>query len=279
MTIEVIADGFWLTECPRFDADGMLYFSDVMGHKFCRYSSAGGVQVIDDGRRFVGGCVINMDGLVIHSGFDGLAAFDPLTNASKPIETTLDGRAIGSINDIEADKHGNIYGGTIDLAGFENGTPQEPGIIFRLDTSGLITELGPVGTPNGLAFNPDGSKVYLSESGEGIFVYEVRPNGTLENRQLFASVEDCDGIALDEKGGLWVARYMCNELAYFNADGSEGNSLQLPYNSVTSVVFGGEDLRELYITGGDLQETGTGGVIRMSCETPGLPCYMSRLNC
>jgi xylono-1,5-lactonase len=279
VTIDVIAEGFWLTECPRFDADEVLYFSDVMGHKFCRYTSVDGVQVIDDSRRFVGGCVINEDGRVIHSGLDGLAAFDPATDTSQPIETMLDGQAIGSINDIEADRHGNIYGGTIDLSGFENGTPQEPGIIFRLDTSGLITELGPVGTPNGMAFSPDGGQLYLAESGEGVFVYDVRPDGTLANRQLFAALEDCDGIALDEKGGLWVARYMCSELAYYHADGSVGVPLQMPYNSVTSVVFGGNDLRDLYVTGGDLQQSGSGGVIKLSCETPGLPSNVSRLGC
>ncbi len=277
--MDVIAEGFWLTECPRFDADGVLYFSDVMGHQFCRYTSADGVQIIDPVRRYVGGCVINADGLVIHSGFDGLAAFDPATNTSQPIETTLDGKPIGSINDIEADRYGNIYGGTIDLAGFENGTPQEPGIIFRLNTSGVVTELGPVGTPNGLAFSLEGGRVHLAESGEGVFVYDVQSDGTLENRRLFAAVEDCDGIALDEKGGLWVARYMCNELAYYHADGSEGAALHMPYNSITSVGFGGDDLRDLYVTGGDLQQSGSGGVLRLACETPGLPSYVSRLGC
>ena len=276
--MEIIADGFWFTECPRFDSEGTLYFSDVMGHKFCRYTQKDGVSIIDE-RRFVGGCVINKDGLVIYSGIDGLASYDPMANRSQAIETSLDAREISGVNDIESDSQGNIYGGTIDLGSFETGDPAKPGILFKLDASGSVTELGPVATPNGMAFSPDGAMLYLSESGEGIFTYDVRIDGTLENRTQLVTLEDSDGLALDQSGGVWVARYMCNELVCYGADGSTQQVLNLPYNSVSSLVFGGDDLKDLYVTGGDLSEKGTGGVLKLRAEVAGLSPHFSTLNC
>ena len=276
--MDIIAEGFWFTECPRFDHQGALYFSDVMGHKFCRYTPQDGVSVVDE-RRFVGGCVVNEDGLVIYSGIDGLASYNPQTNRSQSIETSLDSREISSVNDIEADSQGNIYGGTIDLGAFERGDLKKPGLIFKIDTNGSVTEFGPAGTPNGLAFSADGATMYLSESGEGIFTYDIGADGSIENRTLFAAVEDCDGIALDERGGLWVGRYLCNELVCYEPRGSVERVLKIPYNSVSSVVFGGDDLKDLYVTGGDLTEQGTGGVLKLGAEVAGLAPYFSKLNC
>jgi sugar lactone lactonase YvrE len=55
--------------------------------------------------------------------------------------------------------------------------------------------------------------------------------------------------------------------------------LKIPYNSVSSVVFGGDDLKDLYVTGGDLTEQGTGGVLKLGAEVAGLAPYFSKLNC
>jgi gluconolactonase len=234
--------------------------------------------VIDE-RRFVGGCVVNEDGLVIYSGIDGLASYDPQTNRSQAIETSLDSREISGVNDIEADGQGNIYGGTIDLAAFETGEPKKPGVIFKIDTNGSVTEFGSAGTPNGLAFSADGATMYLSESGQGVFSYDVGADGRIENRTLFTPVEDSDGLALDERGGLWVARYLCNELVCYGSNGSAERVLKMPYNSVSSLAFGGDDLKDLYVTGGDLSEPGTGGVLKLRAEVAGLAPYFSKLNC
>ena len=276
--MDTIAEGFWFTECPRFDHQGALYFSDVMGDKFCRYTPQEGVSVVDE-RRFVGGCIVNQDGLVIYSGIDGLASYNPQTNCSQAIETSLDSHEISGVNDIEADSQGNIYGGTIDLGAFETGEPKKPGVIFKLDTNGLVTEFGPAGTPNGLAFSAGGETMYLSDSGEGIFTYDVVSDGNIENRTMFAAVEDCDGIALDERGGLWVGRYLCNELVCYGPSGSAERVLKMPYNNVSSLAFGGDDLKDLYVTGGDLTEPGTGGVLKLRAEVAGVAPHFSKLNC
>ena len=85
--------------------------------------------------------------------------------------------------------------------------------------------------------------------------------------------------ALDQSGGVWVARYMCNELVCYGVDGSTEQVLNMPYNSVSSLVFGGDDLKDLFVTGGDLSEKGTGGVLKLRAEVAGVAPHFSKLNC
>jgi sugar lactone lactonase YvrE len=96
-------------------------------------------------------------------------------------------------------------------------------------------------------------------------------DGRLTDRRLFAALPDSDGIALDSAGGLWVARYLTNHLEYYSPDGTLAQSLTLPFAPVASVTFGGPDLTDLIVAGGNLQTRSMGGIITMPVQIPGCP--------
>lgn len=274
---EILATGFSLTEGPRFDDEGRLWFGDVIGHGLYRWTETSGVEAIDAGRLSVGGVVGDEDGGMICSGRAGLLHIDPKTGATSPIPVAIDGVPVTNINDIEADPFGNLWGGVADYEAFERGEPPRLCPLFRLSTDGHTVRLAEMPIPNGMEFRADGRQLILSESTEGVFVYDVAADGTLSNRTLFAAMPDSDGIAMDRKGGLWVTRYFTNTIEYFSAEGRLERRIALPFSAVASVTFGGPDLTDLYVVGGELKLSDRGGVLRFPVETPGLPPRKTRI--
>ena len=58
-----------------------------------------------------------------------------------------------------------------------------------------------------------------------------------------------DGLAVDEAGGVWVAMGEAGGIARFAADGALDRMIEAPADFVTSLCFGGEDMRDLYVHG------------------------------
>jgi sugar lactone lactonase YvrE len=268
---EWIARAGALAEGPRIDDRGDLYFGDVLGRGLYRCAAGGAAQAVLPDRRSVGGVVIDEAGGVLCSGREGLARFDPVTGETRAVPILIDGVAITSVNDIEADPAGNLYGGTLDYEAFDEGRAPRPSILFRLGRDGAAVKLATLPIPNGMDFSADGARFYLSESGEGVFSYAQGRDGQLADRRLVAAMPDSDGIVLDSAGGLWVARYLCNLLEYHAPGGGLARRIALPFGSVASVTFGGDDLHMLHVAGGDLQRGDQGGVLRLRVDAPGLP--------
>ena len=57
-----------------------------------------------------------------------------------------------------------------------------------------------------------------------------------------------DGMAVDADGGVWVAMYFGSAVHRYDPNGTLTEVIELPVRKVTSVCFGGRDLRDLYIT-------------------------------
>ncbi len=73
------------------------------------------------------------------------------------------------------------------------------------------------------------------------------------NRRPFFTLADelagmPDGMCVDAEGGLWVALWGGSCVLGLTPDGELHTQIELPTNQVTSVAFGGDDLRTLYIT-------------------------------
>ena len=71
-----------------------------------------------------------------------------------------------------------------------------------------------------------------------------------------------DGLAVDEQGGVWVATGEAGAIARFAADGSLDRTVDVPAEFVSSLCFGGDDLRDVYVTT-------IGALFRGRCDVPG----------
>ncbi|MDG1986947.1 MAG: SMP-30/gluconolactonase/LRE family protein [Halieaceae bacterium] len=270
-------DTLHFLECPRFDDSGSLFFGDVMANGFYRFSYSSGLESLDPSSRSVGGSVVHADGGMIYSGREGLKHYHPVTGQIQVLSLEIDGEPLVSINDIEADHHGNLYGGTLDFAALERGEKPGFGFLFRIDVEGNAIRIRDVGISNGIAFASDGGSMYFSESGEGVFRYAINNEGNLVDRNLVIDIGDSDGVVLDESETIWVARYMGSTVERYSKNGELISVLETPFENVASLVFGGDDNRELFIVGGAIEASGSGGIVKVNCEVAGLKSHKARI--
>lgn len=277
MDLEVITQGFQFAEAPRVDEEGTVYFSDLTGGGYYRRRPGGAIETVIADRMWIGGAVLDESGAVVCSGRGGLVLVDG--SEVRPLLTEIDGKPVVAVNDIEADGRGGLFGGTIDfVAIFERGELPSGGIFFHLAPSGEVRVLrDDVVVSNGIGFSPDRSRLYHSESTVGIWEWQMGPDGLPHSPCLLVKADDCDGLAVDAEGGIWVAFYKSSLLRRYRPDGKVDRTISLPFPILASVAFGGPDMRDLYVaTGGDADHPGQGGIVRIRVDVPGLPESKSR---
>jgi len=137
-------------------------------------------------------------------------------------------------------------------------TPELPTNVYRLDKSGQLTvATGDINRPNGLAFSPDESKLYIVEAALNprvIQVFDVTDNGTkLANKRAFISAEPGgtpDGFRVDVDGNLWCGWGMGNEqqdgVKVFDPTGKPIGFIALP-ERCANVCFGGVKRNRLFM--------------------------------
>jgi gluconolactonase len=247
MQLTPFATGFSLLEAPRVDARG-VWFSDIMDGGIRRLRPDGGMDLWLPDRRFIGGLAFNDDGRVICGGMGGLAWLDPETGASGVLLDRIAGQPIPGVNDICAAPDGGLFFGIVDQPAIAECRPLGPSTIHHLDTAGRVRKVHAAAFANGLAVSPDGRRLFVSDSSVGVFIYDLplgegEPKGT-----LLAPLEDGDGLALDAEGGVWVARILGGALTRLTPDGVADRQVPVPGGHVTSLCFGGADLRDVYVT-------------------------------
>jgi len=104
-------------------------------------------------------------------------------------------------------------------------------------------------------FSPDGRTLYHSDSRRSSVCFVIRCLRTVASvkKRLFVRAEKGvpDGLVVSVDGRVWVA--LAGEghgVAVFSADGKASGFVEIPQSMCTSVCFGGDDLKDLYIVSG-----------------------------
>lgn len=154
------------------------------------------------------------------------------------------------LNDGKCDRRGRFFAGGMD-------DKEELKIcgLWRLDPDLRVTKVDDgIICSNGPCWSPDDKTFYLADSFQGdIWTYDYDiGNGTLSNKRVFASFRNdpgvADGSTIDEEGCMWNAQVISGDLVRYAPDGSVERRIGMPVKNVTSVMFGGEKLDELYVT-------------------------------
>jgi sugar lactone lactonase YvrE len=136
-----------------------------------------------------------------------------------------------------------------------------PTNVYRWDPQSKKLEVvaGDINRPNGLAFSPDESKLYIVEAGVSprvIRSYEVVRGGTqLANGSTLITAEPNgtpDGLRVDVDGNLWVGWGMGEEgldgVSVFNPQGTLIGRIDLP-ERCANLCFGGRHRNRLFMCG------------------------------
>jgi xylono-1,5-lactonase len=262
--------------------EAALYWIDFYGPFVRRMKQPNGpveTWKIDAGKA-IGSLVFADNGRLILALDNGLYLFDTVTGKTVPFADPRHGRADIAYNDGKVDRGGRYWVGTYDLAEVEPN-----GIFYRVavDGTAVVADEGFV-VCNGPAFSPDNSKLYISDTvGRRILSYDLDRDGKLSGRQTFCSFSTDDGLpdglAVDSAGNVWCALYGGGRIVCMDRQGALKLSLPLPTANVTSLCFGGPDLKVLHVTtgwsAGTTEETKKqdlgGSVLMRRVDIAGLP--------
>lgn len=279
-TLQVLASGFGLLEGPRVDEQDRLYFSDVPNGGVYRRTPDGKIETLIPKRKGVGGIALNQGGGIVCSG-RGLIYWNEQTRTSRDLFTEWEGRPLKGLNDLQPDDQGSIYVGSLEFDALSDQKPV-PGNLFRVDPDGKVTKLWEgIQVTNGMGFSPDRKYLFHADSTtQAVWVYDVLPDRTVKDRRIFAKlpVGWPDGLAVDAEGGVCVAVVNDGEVMRFKPDGTLDWRLKVAAKMVTSLTFGGKDMRDLYIVTADNTDDKAkkGTVFRTRSEIPGLAVPKAR---
>jgi gluconolactonase len=277
-----LATGFGLIEGPVWDPVHGLYFSDVINGGVHLLDRAGTVSPVVPKRRGIGGMALYAsDGLVV-GGRD--IAVVRLSDGNTHQLLSLDAipRATG-FNDLTTDKAGRVYVGSLAFRVFGGEAPK-PGYLHVIDLDGTMRTLSDgVMLTNGLGFSADGKRLYHSDSRAALIrVYDVKDDGSTGPWRKFATLgaeSVPDGLKVASDGSVWVADAHGGRVIVFNEDGTHRQDVPVPLPMVTSLCFGGDDLRDLYIVTGSRggPSENCGSIFRSRVEVAGLALPPARV--
>jgi sugar lactone lactonase YvrE len=254
--IEVVADyGDLCGEGPLWDDQKqILYWTDIDGKKFYRFLwSEGRHELVHDGFQ-VNGCCMQQSGGFVVTNSRGVWLWRPQT---EPIllASEADGQEC-VLNDCIADPEGRVYSGSYH---FNSAGAAAPSFLFRLDTDGSVHVVDEgIQFSNGLAFSPDCSTLYFSDSvARCIYRYEWHRNtGNLSNRRVFVRIPReegfPDGLTVDSEGFLWCAHWFGGCITRYDSDGKRERRVALPAAQTSSLAFAGPDLDVIFVTSASL---------------------------
>jgi len=278
--MQEVATGYGLIEGPLWDPDKGLYFTDVLNGGIRLLDRSDQVTTVLDRRRGVGGLARHADGGLVFGGRD--ISWSPLDGGEgKVLLSAADVPGSIGFNDLTTDAKGRVYVGSLAFRVFGGDEPK-PGKLHVIDLDGSSRAISDgVMLTNGLGFSPDGKRLYHSDTRSNrVRVYDVLADGSVGPWQAFVDFDGgADGLKVAADGSVWVAAAHDGRVAVFNPDGTHRMDVAVPLPMVTSLCFGGDDLRDLYVVTGsnDGPRENCGTIFRTRTDVPGMVLPLARV--
>ena len=271
-----------LLEGPAFDADGTLYFSDIIGNRMYRMAPGGSLSIFrEDSGRTNGntfdalGRLISCEGAEFGpAGRRRLVRTDLKTGKIEVLTDRFEGKRFNSPNDVVVDGKARIWF-TDPYYSEDRDTLELPDeAVYRIDPDGTVSRVltqPQIERPNGLAVTPDDRTLFIIDShtrpggNRKVWAFDIAHDGRLSGQRLvfdFGRGRGGDGMRLDERGNLWVAAgILLPRHGGESADVPAGVYVITPTGELldripitedvcTNLAFGGPDRKDLYVTAG-----------------------------
>jgi gluconolactonase len=248
--VEKLAGDMKFVEGPVWlPAKKVLIFSDIPASQLMQWTEKGGVTPYRESQNANGNTVDAAGNLLScqHSGRN-LVKEGPDGKISVIIDKH-EGKKFNSPNDLALKSDGAIYF-TDPPYGVPKGEAKEAdgNFVYRLAPDGKTTTIvnREFDMPNGIAFSPDESRVYIADSGkkDRVGAFPVKADGSL-GEALYWMNGGADGIRCDELGNLYTTAK--DGVRIYDTTGKLLATIAVPEHPA-NCGFGGEDFKTLFIT-------------------------------
>ena len=274
-----------LGEGPTWDAKTQtLYWLDILDKRI--YAGAEILIQLDE---YVGCMAPRASGGLIYTQRASIWMAPPQTpdqpaSAQQTVAAALSGEPANTrFNDGKCDPRGRFLAGTMDL------NESDPlGSLYSFEGATVTKLLDNITISNGMAWSPDHQTFYYIDTPTRTvraFDYDLN-TGAIANPRAVIHVPEAlgwpDGMTSDTQGNLWIAMWGGAQVTRWNPQtGQLLEQIAVPAKNVSSCVFGGKHMNELYLTSArkgldeaTLQQYPlTGGVFRLQTNVEGLPTF------
>ncbi|WP_298827072.1 SMP-30/gluconolactonase/LRE family protein [uncultured Planococcus sp.] len=267
---KVVAGKEGFMEGINFDREGNIWMVSPMSGELLKVED-GEVKHV---REYPGpvGAKFHKDGRLFITDISGVIhAYDPETGNSEIAVSTYEGKPLNGLNDLIFDEEGGLY--FTEPMGSSATNPV--GRVFYLPAGSTEPELfaEKIAYPNGVAISADGQRVYISEFAKNSVLSVPAKNAppSPETPFVFGYYEGGigpDGLAVDEKGNLYVAHFQAGEIVVQDARGFSYGTIRLPEDAGTFTTNLTFHDGYLYIT-----ESSKNEVWRIQVKEDGVPLY------
>jgi gluconolactonase len=267
-SIDKVAGGFKFTEGPLWRQNGTLWFSDVQGNVLRSVTPDGKVTVLIENAAgpatappdsFIGpnGMAEAPDGsvwMVQHWNRQIVRVGSDLSLTV--VVATFEGKRFNSPNDLVFARDGALYftDPPYGLVKQDADPAKELSFngVYRFANGRVQALVRDLNRPNGLAFSPDFTALYVNNSDPAknlVMRYDVAPDGTLAGGRVFADMTGhgdglADGLKVDAlgnvyttgPGGVWI----------FSPEGTHLGTVAPP--EIPANCGWGDDGKTLYMT-------------------------------
>jgi gluconolactonase len=278
------------TEGPTVDAQGNLYFTDIINQRIMKLGVDGVLSRYREDSNAANGLLIDPQGRLIAcegatferpgvkvTGKPRVTRTDLQTGRLEVLADSYEGKPLIGPNDVTIDGRGRLYFTELNGAA-----------VYRIDAPGKIARIlsaPDIRSPNGIQVSPDDRKLYLVEANQGeggprvIRSYDLQVDGTVGNMRVlfdFGPGRGADGISIDTQGNLYAsagmnqlrgtAETLANKAGVYviSPEGRLLRVIPISEDLITNNAFGGPDMKTLFVTAGKT-------VYKIRTDVPGLP--------
>lgn len=267
-----------LGEGPAWDEKTQtLYWVDILAKRV--YA---GTEVLVELDEFIGCLAPRKNGNLILGKRASFVDFD-LRTSQQTVLAAVTESATNRMNDGKCDPTGRLIAGTMDM------NEKDPtGTVYSFDGEDTRVLFRDVTISNGMAWSPDYKTFYYIDTPTReikAFDYDL-PTGSIANPRVAFKISEQlgwpDGMTSDTQGNLWIAMWGGAEVTRWNPNtGTMIGRVSVPALQTSSVVFGGRDRNELYVTSArvGMSEDSlnifplSGGLFKIVTDVEGMPTF------
>src|SRR6202521_5722381 len=237
---------------------GYLLFSDIHNNRRMKYTPDQGVTVFLEPTNRANGLTRDLQGRLLACEHDSRRVTrQELDGSLTVIANSFQGRRLNRPNDVVVKSDGCIY---FTDPWTSPAAPEQWDLsfsgVYRVtpDLGTLTLLIGDFVVPNGLAFSPDESVLYINDSRRGhIRAFDLMPNGTLAHQtdRVVADLRGDEpgipaGMKVDTEGNVYCGG--AGGIWIMDPKGKKLGRIVHGAPATTNMAFGGDDWKVLYFT-------------------------------